>query len=279
MVIRGHITTIAKCKEKNNIGPPRAKEVKLSNVPTFEAAPASFVSSESTHCIEIILKMSGGKVNAARKQKQQPRWILHYNAISATLWFVVLSNTIYFTTVYGQPQFFISTSKLLTGIQALAMTEIYNSLVGNVRAPLFTTIAQVFSRLLVVFGIFTVLPNSPVNYTFVYVTLSVAWSITEIIRYSFYAINIETQGNAPKGLTWLRYSLFIVLYPLGISSECWIIYQSLTEATKVVSPWYSYFLISTLAVYVPGSYILFTYMLKQRKKVVKTLYKDVKKTN
>ncbi|GMM33678.1 enoyl-CoA hydratase [Saccharomycopsis crataegensis] len=204
-------------------------------------------------------------------KKKQPRWILHYNSLSATLWFVVLSNTIYFTAFYGQPQFFTSTSRLLTVIQCFAAVEIYNSLVGNVRAPLFTTIAQVSSRLLVVLGVFTVLPNSEINYGFAYVTLSIAWSITEIVRYSFYAINIETGGNAPDFLVWLRYSTFIPLYPLGISSECWIIYNSLTDADNVVGVWYKWFFIGSLLTYVPGSYVLFTYMLNSRKKVMKSL--------
>lgn len=198
----------------------------------------------------------------------QPRWILHYNGISATLWFVILVNTVVISYSYGVSELFSHTWKLLTAIQSLALVEVYNSAVGNVRAPIFTTIAQVASRLLVVGGIFAVLTNSPANSSFVYVTLNLAWSITEVIRYTFYAVNIETGGNAPPFLIWARYSTFILLYPMGISSECWLIYSALGDAAEVVGAWYKYFLIAVLAVYVPGSYILFTYMLKQRSKVL-----------
>lgn len=211
------------------------------------------------------------------EKRKQPRWILHYNAISATAWFVVLTNTLYFYYIYGQPTLFNLTHKVVIVVQCLALTEIYNSLVGNVRSPLFTTAAQVSSRLLIVLGCFTVIPNAEVNYSFVYVTLCCAWSLTEIIRYSFYAINIETNGNGPRFLTWLRYSTFLVLYPMGISSECWILYKSLDTAENVVGIWYKYFFIFALVVYVPGSYILYSYMLRQRKKIMKNLKSQLDK--
>ncbi|KAE8670470.1 aquaporin TIP1-1 [Hibiscus syriacus] len=42
-----------------------------------------------------------------------------------------------------------------------------------------------------------------------------AWSLTEVIRYSYYALNIF--GGCPSWLTYLRYTTFIVLYPLGLA--------------------------------------------------------------
>ncbi len=42
-----------------------------------------------------------------------------------------------------------------------------------------------------------------------------AWSVTEVVRYSYYAFNIL--GFVPYLLTWCRYSLFIILYPLGVA--------------------------------------------------------------
>ena len=48
-------------------------------------------------------------------------------------------------------------------------------------------------------------------------TLLLSWGITEVIRYAFYAA--KDLGSAPGLLTWLRYTTFIVLYPLGVASE------------------------------------------------------------
>ncbi len=42
-----------------------------------------------------------------------------------------------------------------------------------------------------------------------------AWSITEMIRYSFYAGGLLHM--TPGVLTWLRYTLFIILYPIGVT--------------------------------------------------------------
>ena len=49
-----------------------------------------------------------------------------------------------------------------------------------------------------------------------------AWSMVEVPRYAFYIMAIYT-GDSTKGppypLFWLRYSLFMVLYPMGIFGE------------------------------------------------------------
>lgn len=47
-----------------------------------------------------------------------------------------------------------------------------------------------------------------------------AWSVTECIRYAFYALSLL--GFAPKPLLWLRYNTFYILYPLGAGSEAFL---------------------------------------------------------
>ncbi|CEP22255.1 TPL1 [Cyberlindnera jadinii] len=200
-----------------------------------------------------------------------------YNNFSATLWVVVLGNTIFLSLLLGQPFLFEKSRNILVGIQTLALYEIYNSYVGNVRSPVMTTLMQVSSRLLIVWGIFVVLPNSPANVHWAYITLNVAWSITEIVRYFYYAQVLVSNGEAPYVLTWLRYNLFFVLYPLGVGSELTIIYKSLDEAASQVGAWYKYFLIICMLTYIPGFPVLFGHMLKQRKKVMKALNGDSKK--
>ncbi|RYR70279.1 uncharacterized protein [Arachis hypogaea] len=58
-----------------------------------------------------------------------------------------------------------------------------------------------------------------------------AWSISEVIRYSHYAFSCI--GNCPYWITYLRYTAFIVLYPLGVGpGEIWIMYQALPIVKK-----------------------------------------------
>lgn len=52
-----------------------------------------------------------------------------------------------------------------------------------------------------------------------------------------------------------RYNTFYVLYPLGISSECLMVYKALGPAGELVSPLYRWFLIAVLGIYVPGEFI------------------------
>ncbi|KAH3672263.1 hypothetical protein WICMUC_004358 [Wickerhamomyces mucosus] len=210
------------------------------------------------------------------EEKSIARYLVLYNQFSAVLWAIVLVYTIYFSIQTGQPVFFQATNIATTGIQTLAVIEIVNSALGYVRAPVFTTFAQVASRLLVVWGIFQILPNSPANSHWAYISLLLAWSITEVTRYVYYAENIITKGNPNRLLTILRYNLFFVLYPTGVASELTVVYLSLDEASRVVGQWYRYFLIAVIAIYAPGFYILFTHMLKQRKKALKALYDNNK---
>jgi very-long-chain (3R)-3-hydroxyacyl-CoA dehydratase len=61
-----------------------------------------------------------------------------------------------------------------------------------------------------------------------------AWSVTEVIRYSFYAFTLL--GSVPYFLTWcrfarlfdafdltaFRYTFFIIVYPIGVTVCCMI---------------------------------------------------------
>lgn len=49
------------------------------------------------------------------------------------------------------------------------------------------------------------------------VSLLSAWALSEIIRYGFFAA--KELKLVPYPLLWLRYTGFIVLYPIGVSSE------------------------------------------------------------
>jgi len=60
-----------------------------------------------------------------------------------------------------------------------------------------------------------------------------AWSITEVIRYSFYAFNLL--GYNPYVLLWLRYTTFFILYPVGASSEAFLMYATLPSSAPGMS--------------------------------------------
>ena len=96
----------------------------------------------------------------------------------------------------------------------------------------------------------------------------VAWGVTEVIRYGFFVYKEGVSQRIPDWLTWLRYNTFFVLYPIGISSECWLIWLAAGPAHKEGKGLDLVFK-TVLAIYVPGSYVLYTHMMSQRRKVLK----------
>lgn len=81
-----------------------------------------------------------------------------------------------------------------------------------------------------------------------------SWSITEIIRYSFYAAN--RLGYEPKWLVWLRYNTFYILYPTGAGSEAACIFATLPPNRDVVS-WSQFELLraSMFVIWWPGEFL------------------------
>jgi very-long-chain (3R)-3-hydroxyacyl-CoA dehydratase len=128
--------------------------------------------------------------------------------------------------------------------------EILHSLVGFVKSPWSTTFLQgllslpllfsslitfvdfflflsclVFSR---VWTLWAVMNISPTVYQSTFFTLAcTSWALVEVPRYLFYAVNL--MGPVPYPLFWLRYSLFAILYPTGITGELGCMYMAVAH--------------------------------------------------
>ncbi len=169
--------------------------------------------------------------------------------------------------------------------QSVAIMEVIHAMLGVVRSPVMITATQVASRLWILWGIVNLAPEatttSVVTVGFInlsLVTLLTAWCLSEVIRYGFFAM--KEIGSQPRVMVWLRYSGFLVLYPLGVSSELAMVWLAL-PVIRLKGLWsivlpnpinlsVSYDVICVLAVaaYLPGFPQLFGYMLKQRRKVL-----------
>jgi very-long-chain (3R)-3-hydroxyacyl-CoA dehydratase len=102
-----------------------------------------------------------------------------------------------------------------------------------------------------------------------YLTLLLAWSVADTIRYLYLALNLH--GKAPKGLVWLRYvkcggeieflniahhcryTMFYPLYPIGIGAEWWLLYRAIAPGTRI-SPAIPSIFYFCLILYIPGKY-------------------------
>ncbi|KAH7678049.1 very-long-chain (3R)-3-hydroxyacyl-CoA dehydratase protein [Dioscorea alata] len=177
----------------------------------------------------------------------------------------------------GYQAVYDAVEKPLQLAQTAAVMEIIHGLVGLVRSPVSATLPQIGSRLYLTWGILYSFPE--IRTHFLVSSLVISWSITEIIRYSFFGMR-ETIGFAPSWLLWLRYSTFLILYPSGISSEVGLTYIALPfikasekYCIRMPNKWnfsfdYFYASILVLLTYVPGSPHMYGYMLGQRKKAL-----------
>lgn len=120
---------------------------------------------------------------------------------------------VYFAPVYGRNlpaplRIFLerasslqsSVGGLLAFTQSLAVLEIVHAATGLVRSPVPTTAIQVFSRMLLVWGVSERFDSAASNPWFTSMVL--AWSITECVRYPFYANGL--MGSEGSGLLWAR---------------------------------------------------------------------------
>ncbi|KAF9227376.1 PTPLA-domain-containing protein [Gyrodon lividus] len=153
-------------------------------------------------------------------------------------------------------------------VQSLAALEVLHVLVGLVRSPLPTTLMQVSSRLVLVWVIVARFPLTHSNPF--YTTMVLAWALTEVPRYVYYALGL-VGVDAPVWLTWLRYSTFYVLYPVGAGSEALVALSTIPEwkhgqyINWVLEDWIK---AGMVLIWIPGLYVMYTHMIRMRRKVL-----------
>lgn len=207
-------------------------------------------------------------------------YLTAYNSASATLWlFIALLNikdiigivTKLYDTVYSTHSYHEVPHKLLVYTQALnAFVEISHSIIGITKSPVSMTCLQFFARCSITIGVCYLIPESPGNFNaYAFPGLTIAWSSVELIRYPYYVYKINGI-EPPQFLSWLRYSAFIVLYPLGLATEPIVIYNSLAYVKSI---FHYYFFMFGFSLYIPGFYFLYTYMFKLRRKTQSETFK------
>lgn len=122
---------------------------------------------------------------------------------------------------------------LVAAVQSLAILEVVHAALGWVRSPVPTTAIQVASRLFLVWGVSERFEQASGSAW--YASMLFAWSVTEAVRYPFYANSL--MGSESDGLLWARYTLFYVLYPLGAGSEAMLIASTLPKHWPWQAAW------------------------------------------
>ena len=132
-------------------------------------------------------------------------------------------------------------------VQTAAFLEIVHAAIGLVSSPVVTVALQVSSRLLLVWCYSRVYSSAQTDWSLYLMVIS--WSLVEVPRYLFYVYAQFKSIETPYALFWLRYSLFMLLYPTGISGEVLQMYSSLAQTSDL----WTRITYLVFAVYVLGS--------------------------
>mmetsp|Transcript_8568 Transcript_8568/g.24795 ORF Transcript_8568/g.24795 Transcript_8568/m.24795 type:complete len:285 (-) Transcript_8568:478-1332(-) len=185
---------------------------------------------------------------------------------------------------------------IVSFVQLVGLMEMMHVAVGLVRGSLPAAMLQAFGRNIVWFcfavALFTpeamgFAPPKRGNYleevdgVWPAVVLAFAWALAEICRYPFYVT--EQFGATPSFLKYLRYTGFIVLYPLGATAEATVLMRGLTKVAML--QWFNcpiaiggfefFFVFQTFVHivappgYLAGFPMIYLYMLRRRRSALR----------
>ncbi|KAF7556694.1 hypothetical protein G7Z17_g1194 [Cylindrodendrum hubeiense] len=190
-------------------------------------------------------------------------YLAGYNILTAALRVFILLRTIQLWSSSGNAAVWNELHVFARWTETCTAIEIIHAATGLVRASPATTALQVAGRNTIVWAIARNYPEVAAG-EWAYANMLATWNAADVVRYSYFAVERAT-GSVPDALLWLRYNMFIVLYPIGIFSEAWLVYKVIVPS-QARNAAYQYLLWFGLAIYVPAFYILYGHMLAQRKK-------------
>ncbi|XP_033018677.1 very-long-chain (3R)-3-hydroxyacyl-CoA dehydratase 2 [Lacerta agilis] len=226
--------------------------------------------------------VSGQQQQAGSRRRKGPgalatAYLVIYNVVMTAGWLVIAVGLVraYFTKG-SYHNLYYSVEKPLKFFQTGAFVEILHCAIGIVPSSVVLTTFQVMSRVFMTWAIIhsvKEVQNEDCILLFV-----VAWTITEIVRYSFYTFSLL--NHLPYFIKWARYTLFLVLYPMGVLGELLTIYAALpyvrqSDLFSISLPNkynfsfdYYTFLILIMLSYIPLFPQLYFHMIHQRRKVL-----------
>jgi len=207
-----------------------------------------------------------------------------YNGVQLCAWSIVLVRAVLAAQQNGDYRSVFMTSYIdLTIAQALTALETMHALCGIVKSPVMANALQFAGRThaLAVTLLLPELQRTPASAALVF-----TWAGSDVVRYSYGLGSVVAKSPLAgrrrwySALTWLRYSLFIVMYPCGALAEAALLYDALPASKRgwgrvsMPNAWnfswdYHAFLIVVLLAYAPLFLQLYTHMLRQRRKKLK----------
>jgi len=220
----------------------------------------------------------------SKKKRQQSSltrcYLIAYNGAQLLGWSYILVKTLNHLGTRGlnDSEGLWNQNHLAVKIFQSAMAlEIIHAATGIVPSGIVNTAIQIFSRVLVVWGIGHAVPESRGSYGVPLCMMT--WGITECLRYSYYLGSLFDVRN--RILQWCRYTFFVILYPSGVTGELLMMLAALPyiserntlsyDMPNVFNWSFSFhrFILLNMALYVPFFPQLYLHMFSQRKKTLR----------
>ena len=145
-------------------------------------------------------------------------YLMVYNVMQGGFYLYITSVLLSRVIFHGTDAFaeaYDAVSDVLASCQLAAFLEVINPLLGLVKTGVLAPFMQMFGRNMVLFLV--VVAHKELHKQAAVFGLFFVWSLIEVVRYPFYASQVVSKRI--EALIWLRYTMWIPLYPLGILFE------------------------------------------------------------
>nr|XP_043619200.1 very-long-chain (3R)-3-hydroxyacyl-CoA dehydratase 2 [Erigeron canadensis] len=198
-------------------------------------------------------------------------YLFIYNSAQAFGWATALFKlSVSFSSTKSVNGGYASAGELICLLQTVGFMEVLHGALGIVPSGFLFPLMQWGGRthfLLAIVRQINEVQDSPAV-----LIAFLAWCCMEIVRYPFYALSCL--GKCPSFLTYLRYTVFIVIYPIGVLGEMWIMYKSLPAIMEknlyadyfAAIPFSYYTFVKVVLICYPFLWLqLYLYLFKQRR--------------
>ncbi|CAD6996939.1 unnamed protein product [Ceratitis capitata] len=215
------------------------------------------------------------------KESTKKVYMVFYNLAQfiGYLYILIVMGLMYYRDgIMSMPKTYESVGNAMKFCQLLQYLEVLHPIFGYTKGSALMPFFQVSGRNFILFFMVEMEERMQTKPVIFYVF--VIWSIVEVIRYPYYLSNIFNLEI--RLLTWLRYTIWIPLYPMGILCEGVIILRNLPyfEETKKLTvelpnKWNFYFSMTgfmkiyLLLLILPGTFLVMSHMAKVRAKKLK----------
>lgn len=230
-----------------------------------------------------------GQVESAelgyRRQSFKEVYLLIYNLVqfSGFLYIVIVMAVQYCKSgVDFIPEAYKYVGNAMKCFQLLQFLEVMHPLFGYTRNSMLVPFMQTTGRGFILFVMIEAEERMQTKPVVFYLFL--VWSLIEIVRYPYYFLNLVLSERAKlafyfQWITWLRYTLWIPLYPLGVLCEGLVIIRNIvyfeeTHKFSVELPNafnFTFDMVLFLKFYllfliIPGIFFVMKHMAKERAK-------------